>query len=118
MNKTGRFVAAPIYLTLIVSLIAGFGLFHSLTTHPAEASDALGTVIDPPIQLKDFTLTDQTGQLLQLSNLRGRAVVVFFGYTHCPDVCPVAVAKYTQVKSALGSASSKVAFVFISVDGK
>ena len=118
MNKAQRFEAAPIYLTLLVSLIAGFGLLHSLATQPEAVFTSAGTVIDPPRQLNDFALTDQTGKLMRLSDLRGRVALVFFGYTHCPDVCPIAVAKYTQVKAALGNDANRIAFVFISVDGK
>lgn len=118
INKTQHPEIAPLCLTLMVSLVAVLGLLHSVTTQPAQASDGIGTVIDPPHQLKDFTLTEQTGKAMNFSDLRGQVALVFFGYTHCPDVCPIAVAKYTQVKAALGSAANKAAFVFISVDGQ
>ncbi|MFN8372877.1 MAG: SCO family protein [Anaerolineae bacterium] len=77
-----------------------------------------GLVIDPPVTLADFTLTDQNGSPFQLSSLRGRAVLMFFGYTHCPDYCPTTLHDFTRVKELLGDAANDVAFVFISVDGE
>src|SRR3954449_3560177 len=58
-----------------------------------------GTSIDPPKDLKDWTLISQTGKPLRLSSLRGRAVLLFFGYTHCPDVCPLTLAEWKKVKT-------------------
>lgn len=117
-NKIRGFEAAPIFLTLVVSLIAGFGMFRSLFTQPIEASTSAGAVIDPPRQLQDFTLTDQAGRLMHLNDLRGRVALVFFGYTNCPDLCPAAMANFTVIKKYLGDAAPKVVFMFISVDGK
>ena len=51
-----------------------------------------GSVIDPPSQAADFTLTDQSGREVRLSDYRGRYVLMFFGYTHCPDECPATMA--------------------------
>src|SRR5229473_2394345 len=113
MKRAQRFEAAPIYLTLIVSLFAATGLLHSLATASTEVSTSAGAVIDPPRQLKDFTLTDQAGHAMHLSDLRGRVALVFFGYTHCPDECPNAMARFTVIKKDLGDAAQNVTFVFI-----
>lgn len=75
-----------------------------------------GTVLDPPRDLTDFTLTAHTGEPINLSDLSGQAVVMFFGYTSCPDVCPVTVADFKRVKLELGEDAPEVAFVFVSVD--
>ncbi len=77
-----------------------------------------GSAIDPPVQLEDFTLTDQNGQPFQFSSLRGRVVLMFFGFTRCPDFCPTTLADFTAIKRELGDAADEVAFVFISVDGE
>ena len=53
---------------------------------------------------------------MRLSDLRGHAVLMFFGYTHCPDVCPTTLADYRLVKEALGVEADGVRFVFVSVD--
>jgi len=87
-------------------------------TSPDAGLPSGGAVVNPPHLLQDFTLTSHNGDPMRLSDLHGRAVLMFFGYTHCPDVCPTTLADYTRVKQALGSAADEVAFVFISVDGK
>ena len=57
-------------------------------------------MLDPPKEIGDFTLTSQTGDPLSLSDLRGKAVLLFFGYTNCPDVCPTTLSEFKQVKRA------------------
>jgi len=64
----------------------------------------------------DFTLTDQNGKPFHLSQLRGKVVLLFFGYTHCPDACPTTMAKLSQVYKLLGSNADQVMTVFVSVD--
>jgi protein SCO1/2 len=65
----------------------------------------------------DFTLTDQNGQPFQLSQLRGKTVLLFFGYTLCPDACPTTLSKLARVYSLLGpEAEEQVVTVFVSVD--
>jgi len=61
----------------------------------------------------DFTLSDQFGHSFTLSRERGRAVVLFFGYAHCPDVCPTLLA---NLKSARASVGSDALVVFVTVD--
>ena len=76
-----------------------------------------GTLLDPPKTVTDFTLTSDANQPFHLSDLRGKVAVLFFGYTHCPDVCPTTLADFKRVKADLGDDADQVAFVFISVDG-
>lgn len=76
-----------------------------------------GTAIDPPRQLADFTLISHSGDPISLSDLRGKVVLLYFGYTNCPDFCPTTLGDYKQIKEALGADAEKVAFVMISVDG-
>ncbi len=77
-----------------------------------------GTLLDPPKEVGDFTLTDQDGQPFRLSDLRGKVALLFFGYTHCPDICPTTLAEFKRVKALLGDDAARVAFVFVSVDGE
>ncbi len=76
-----------------------------------------GTLLDPPKEVSDFTLTDQDGQPFRLSDLRGRVALLFFGYTNCPDICPTTLSEFKRVKALLGDDAQRVAFVFVSVDG-
>ena len=64
----------------------------------------------------DFSLTDQTGQPFHLSQDRGKVVLLFFGYTLCPDVCPTTLSKLTQVYRTLGPAGENVVTLFVTVD--
>ncbi|EGV35365.1 SCO family protein [Neisseria weaveri] len=64
----------------------------------------------------DFTLTDGNGQPFSLSSLNGKAVILSFGYTHCPDVCPTELLTYSDVLKHLGDEAKNVAVVFVSVD--
>ena len=75
-----------------------------------------GVLIDPPAPAADFALSDQYGQQFRLSEQRGEVVLIFFGYTYCPDVCPVTLAEYKQIKASLDDKAERVRFVFITVD--
>lgn len=66
----------------------------------------------------DFTLTDQSGRPFRLSDLRGHAVALFFGYTHCPDVCPTTLAALARAKRKLGADGARFDVVFVTVDPK
>ncbi len=65
---------------------------------------------------KDFALNDHHGKPRTLADFKGRAVVVFFGYTQCPDVCPTTMAEMSAVMQALGPQADKVQVLFVTVD--
>lgn len=65
---------------------------------------------------KGFTLTDHNGQSRSLSDFKGKAVVLFFGYTQCPDVCPTSMAELAEIKRLLASDGDKLQGVFVTVD--
>jgi protein SCO1 len=65
---------------------------------------------------KDFSLPDTDGRMRSLKDFQGKAVVVFFGYTQCPDVCPTTLTEIAEAKRLLGPLGSKVEGVFITVD--
>lgn len=75
-----------------------------------------GSLIDPPAAAADFTLTDQNNTPFSLSEQRGKIVLIFFGYTHCPDVCPVTLSQYRQIKERLKERAEDVRFLFVTVD--
>jgi len=80
-----------------------------------QSDDAFkGTELEG-IPATDFTLTDQNGQPFTLSDQVGKVVVMFFGYTYCPDVCPATLSKWKQVQDALGDQTNEVKFVYITV---
>ncbi|MBX3653035.1 MAG: SCO family protein [Ramlibacter sp.] len=65
---------------------------------------------------KDFPLTDHNGRPRSIADFKGKIVVVFFGYTQCPDVCPTSMAELAEVKRSLGPDADKLQGVFITVD--
>jgi protein SCO1/2 len=77
-----------------------------------------GSLIDPPSPAVDFSLETGNESTFQLKEQRGNIVLLFFGYTHCPDVCPTTLYDFKQMKTSLGELSEKVKFVFVTVDPK
>jgi len=75
-----------------------------------------GSVIDFPSPAPDFELTAADGKVFRLSNHRGRIVLLYFGYTFCPDVCPTTLYDLTQVKEKLGDQATDLDVVMITVD--
>lgn len=65
---------------------------------------------------KDFALTDHNGKKRTLSDFKGQAVVVFFGFTHCPDVCPTTMSEMASVMTELGQQADRVQVLFVTVD--
>jgi protein SCO1/2 len=65
---------------------------------------------------KDFSLVDPDGKVRTLADFKGKVVVMFFGYTQCPDVCPTTLTEMQQVMTILGPKSDKVQVLFVTVD--
>jgi protein SCO1/2 len=65
---------------------------------------------------KDFTLTDHNGQPRSIKDFSGKVVVLFFGYTQCPDVCPTTMTELVEVKKLLGADGDKLQALFVTVD--
>jgi protein SCO1 len=70
-------------------------------------------VINPQ---RDFTLHDQDGKIFHLKDHRGQIILLFFGYTSCPDVCPTTLSKLARVYALLGPMRQKILTVFVTVD--
>jgi protein SCO1/2 len=96
---------------LMVSLLASALLAcspkQSFKNVDITGSKAFGT---------DFSLLDPDGKVRTLADFKGKAVVVFFGYTQCPDVCPTTLTEMQQVMTLLGPKADKVQVLFVTVD--
>ena len=117
---------------IIAGIIAGIAAFgvallvmfqnRNVITAPAPTDTAggeyRGTLLEPPEDVGDFTLTNQDGEPVSLSDWRGKWVLLFFGFNHCPDYCPTTLSEYKRVHESLGMDADKVQFAFISVDGE
>lgn len=75
-----------------------------------------GAIYDPPKPAPALRLTRAGGGKYDLASERGRVVLLFFGFTECPDVCPLTLKRWAQARAALGADTSRVRFVFVSVD--
>ena len=65
---------------------------------------------------KDFALADQNGQQRSMKDFSGKVVIVFFGFTQCPDVCPTSMGELAQIKKTMGADSDKLQVIFITLD--
>lgn len=95
-------------------LIGVVGVFVVVFQSPAKLN---GAVLDPASPAPDFTLTRSNGSTFQLSQYKGNVVLLFFGYTSCPDVCPTTMAELRQARAELDEKEMRqVQVVFITVD--
>ena len=75
-----------------------------------------GVMVEPPRDVASFAFAQPTGDSLRTAPIAGRPMLVFFGYTHCPDVCPTTLADWKRAKQKVGADAAKVRFVFVTVD--
>jgi len=75
-----------------------------------------GIVLQSPTRATDFTLLASTGSPVRLSDFRGKLVVLFFGYTACPDICPLRLAELKQTLKLLGEPANRVQVILVTVD--
>lgn len=105
MSSTKRGVL--VFLVVLAVLVAGFGYENGwYGSAPPEAAPLGGP----------FALTDQHGVTRTDTEFRGKLMLIYFGYTYCPDACPATLAAMTQALERLGSAADAVQPIFITVD--
>ncbi|QQN64028.1 SCO family protein [Bradyrhizobium diazoefficiens] len=107
MSSTARplVIATTFAASLVVGLLVLFW-----------AMGGVSKVAQPAAIGGPFQLTDQNGKAVTDKSLKGKPTLIFFGYTHCPDVCPTSLFEMSEVLRALGKDADKVNAVFISVD--
>lgn len=100
-------------MRLAAALLAGALLLAGCSPGKPEfrSADVTGAAF-----ARDFTLVDPQGRTRTLADWRGKAVVVFFGYTQCPDVCPTALGTLAEARKRLGAEGEKVQGLFVTVD--
>jgi protein SCO1 len=86
------------------------------TAVAADSRALKAGVFTPPRVAPDFSLQGSDGRALNLSHYRGKVVVLGFGYTSCPDVCPTTLATLAQARRTLGPAANDVQVVYVTVD--
>ncbi|MDY6946396.1 MAG: SCO family protein [Pseudomonadota bacterium] len=107
-------------LVAIVAIAAGMLLSRALVDRAGGPTLAKATLIDPPRPLPPMAFVDQQGQPFGVEQLRGHWSILFFGFTHCPDVCPTTLALLAQVEKTLADlpAEQRPHIVLVSVDAK
>lgn len=104
----------------LLKKVAYLSLLTSVTGTFYACSDAkpafVGIDLTGADYAQGFNLPDHNGQMRTLSDFAGKVVVVFFGYTQCPDVCPTSLAELAEAKQMLGAEGDRLQGIFISVD--
>ncbi len=104
---------------VLLAIAGGVAMVHFLSgcapPPPGfHAQDITGADYAPLARLDGFT--DHTGSRLASADFQGKAVVVFFGYTHCPDICPTTLTTLKETMRLLGQDSNRVQVLFVTVD--
>jgi protein SCO1/2 len=117
-NSNFRLVILAMFVGLL-SAVAGISLWKVMQGPPQPSNAALMVLPEPRV-IADFALLDGQGAPFSLDNLRGRWSLIFFGYTHCPDVCPSTLYDLKLIHEKLdqlnGDAASGHQVLFVSVD--
>lgn len=108
-----RFAPALWLLLTLVVVAAGIAVNQWRNAPTAAATDYYA--YNPPLPLPEFMLTDHEGKLFDRLRFVGQWSFVFFGYTHCPDVCPAAMTVFQQLSRQIGPGAA-VQYVLVSVD--
>jgi protein SCO1/2 len=96
-------------IAAVLAFTAAYAAWMALPARPAFH----GTTFDAVSPAADFRLADPDGRAVTLAGLRGRPVLVFFGYTRCPDVCPLTLDRLTRTLRELGDDETRVLFVTV-----
>lgn len=110
--KKKRVLIASITVLSIVLIIWAVILYQVFAIKSKESY--YGSSYD--MRAPDFTLTNQDGEKVTLGDFKGKVVFMFFGYTHCPDICPVTLANLNGAVNELGNDKDKVRVIFVTVD--
>jgi protein SCO1/2 len=121
MAKRGRSPWQNLLLAIAAtaSLVAGYYLGNIASGKKPETQVA--TLIPEPRQISDFSLVDFNNAPFTLDNLKGKWSLIFFGYTHCPDICPLALNSMAEIHKKLAEKKAdldQLQILFISVDPK
>jgi cytochrome oxidase Cu insertion factor (SCO1/SenC/PrrC family) len=108
LNRLCALIGADRSAVISVALVALFAV-GTAQSKPNARQPALGG---------DFTLTDTSGRPFSLRDVRGKVVLLSFGYTYCPDVCPLTLSRVSRVMKSLGDRAQSVVPLFVSLDPK
>jgi protein SCO1/2 len=101
---------------LLISLALGASACDRATSPQPPAVSFKATDITGAPWGRDFKLTDHNGRTRTLADFRGKVVAIFFGYTHCPDVCPTTLSDFAIAMRDMGKEAERVQVLFVTVD--
>jgi len=105
--------------TVLISslvMLLGITLVFSANQYLNQNYKFRGNTYEPFPDAYQFNLEDSHGETFRMADQKGRVVLLFFGYTQCPDVCPTTLSDFKKIYSTLGDQSDQVSMVFVSVD--
>jgi protein SCO1/2 len=105
----------PVWMPVLLGILVIFALFAWLVLPRLRPYQFTGTVIQSEMPSTEFTLTSANGPV-SLSDYRGKLVLLYFGYTFCPDVCPTTLADVNRALDQLGNKADDVQLIMVSVD--
>ncbi len=100
----------------IGTTIIGILVVATAVIYLTQKHSLLGAIINPPAPTAEINLTDSNGKPFALSDQRGKVVLLYFGYTNCPDECPLTMAHIKQAFDILGNKSKDVQVIMVSTD--
>ncbi len=109
MNRKVLLIAMGLLVVVVVATVV---YAYAQTNFPAFH----GSVISPPMPLADFSLSDQNGKTVSLSDFQNKYVLLYFGFTNCPDECPLTMGYLKQMYDKLGPLGSKIEVVMVTTD--
>jgi|SRR5690554_1519801 protein SCO1/2 len=110
-------IPRKLFIALVALLFVSIILFVSanFVLHQASEARFAGTLLDPPLAVQDFELSGANGPVKR-SDFQGKIVVLFFGYTSCPDVCPTTLASLKKALQLLGDEAESVQVIMVAID--
>lgn len=106
-----RFVIAALAIMILATAAA-----LALGSRLGQPAELHGTLLDPPLPAAEFVLATAGGETAGPQDFRGQLVVLFFGFTNCPDVCPMTMHRLATAMEQLGDRADQVQVILVSVD--
>ena len=115
INSNEKIIIKILAFFLMITVITNCS--RTLARYYASKKNEFSTVLDNPMSLSDFNLTADDGSNFNLETLKGNWSLLFFGYTHCPDVCPLTLHQLGQANKALDESMTELPnIIMVSVD--
>jgi protein SCO1 len=113
MTAVNRDIFPPLFAAMLCGLVVA--LWACTPTTPARPR-LNGAALEPAVALPSMSFTRTDGATWRSADARGRLSLFYFGYTHCPDMCPTTLAEFTRMRQTLGRSAEQVDMYFVTLD--